>query len=64
MKDINKGDLLEAIDSLPSIIKSQKRQIAQALIPDIQQFVHGCGRIGWQTTDGRLEVILEVKRTE
>lgn len=64
MKDITKGDLLEAIDSLAPNVKSQKRQIARAILPDIQNWVGGTGSVVWKTKDGRLEVVLSIRRTE
>lgn len=64
MKDITKGDLLEAIDSLAPIIKNQKRQIAQMILPDIQNWAGGSGSVVWTTQDDRLEVVLSIRRTE
>ncbi len=64
MTDITKGDLLEVIDSLPPLIKKDKRRIAQMILPDIQKWADGTGSVIGKTTDGRLEVILSIRRTE
>lgn len=63
MKDINKGDILEAIEDLSKTLKREKRTAANIMLPGIQNYIYGMGSVIATTRDDRLEFEITIRRT-
>lgn len=62
MKDITKGDILNAIDAIIPCLKHDRSWIAQRALPQIQNWEGGYGGVAYNMPDGKLMVDVRIMR--